>query len=438
MSLLGCPNEVLWQIAKYLDELTLSYLIQTSRFFSQLLTLRLHQLAIQDKDGLPALCWAAVHDHAPLARLLLSKGSDVNGCEPKLQETPLHHAALNGSKNIVILLLNSGAGVNKRNTLKRTPLHHAAAGGYEKLVRLLLVSGADIHAKDNTLNTPFRLAVESVPTVLAQLMLMRGPADPNELWRAAEYRAKATVEALLENGSAAEIDMRDNNGETPLHWAAASGFEDIGRYEDMGIMVFKLLIKKGVNIHAVDNEHNTLLHIAASNGCAAIVRFLLENFMDVNSRNIYGQTPLLCAAQGDVDCPVRTIKLLLDYRAQVNARDFLGTTALHNLVFGCSAHLSLRALEGVAMLLNKGADTNIQDLGGETALHIAVFGMNSDGSKEVIELLLDGGADIDIKDFSGISPVHLAQLAGNDDITGLLLDYKASKVVKEVWYDCEG
>ena len=59
------------------------------------------------------------------------------------------------------------------------------------------------------------------------------------------------VRELLANG--ADVDAKDKNGETALHWAACDGRVDVA----------KILIEKGADVDAKDNHGWTALHEAA-------------------------------------------------------------------------------------------------------------------------------------------------------------------------------
>jgi ankyrin repeat protein len=68
-----------------------------------------------------------------------------------------------------------------------------------------------------------------------------------------------------------------------------------------------------------------LLGCAAMLGSTDIIKLLLDHGAEVNSKDTYGQTPLILAAwQGDAE----DVKLLLDKHADVTLRDAAGKTAL--------------------------------------------------------------------------------------------------------------
>ena len=75
-------------------------------------------------------------------------------------------------------------------------------------------------------------------------------------------------------------------GSTPLHGACGALMKDLA----------ELLISRGADIHAADNEGLTALHMAAYAGGSDLVSFLLSKGADANARDIKGNTPMKHAA----------------------------------------------------------------------------------------------------------------------------------------------
>lgn len=147
MSLLNFPNELLLEITEHLCLRDLNSLLRTSHFYARLLTPRIHRLALEEKDGLTALQWAAARGHEPLARLLLREGVNINNSRNGW--TALHRAVRHGFGDIVALLLEGGADASIKGTAGMTALHWAAFLGNEKVVRKLLETGVGISTEDN-------------------------------------------------------------------------------------------------------------------------------------------------------------------------------------------------------------------------------------------------------------------------------------------------
>lgn len=234
MSLLELPNELLLPIAEHLDSESLSCLLRTSHFFAELLTPLLHKLATQDKDGVPALLWAAERNHKTLVALLLEMGADINiqNKEDLITGTALHKVVMHRDESIVRLLLDKGANVEEVDQYFKTPLHHATFEGFGEMVRLLLEKGANAEAKDYRGCTPLQIAIQSGANAIIEMLLDHG-ADieaRNEggltaLHQAVNYGSIPTVTLLLERG--ADLHARGNHGETPLILAQRNRYKKV-------------------------------------------------------------------------------------------------------------------------------------------------------------------------------------------------------------------
>lgn len=74
------------------------------------------------------------------------------------------------------------------------------------------------------------------------------------------------------------------------------------------INVAKLLAENGANVYVIDDNGNSILHLAVQSGSSALVLFALRNNINVNDINMLGMTALHVAIErGDLDI----IKLLL-------------------------------------------------------------------------------------------------------------------------------
>lgn len=131
----------------------------------------------------------------------------------------------------------------------------------------------------------------------------------------------------------------------------------------------------------------------------------------VNSKVIYGETPLILAAtygQRDI------AEWLLNNHADIEAGDSNGATALD--------WASGRSHENVvALLLERGAKVNAKTEDDFTALESA----SMSGDKEVVELLLDHGADVNARGDEGMTPLLRAACTKSTDVVELLLAHGA-------------
>jgi serine/threonine protein kinase len=89
--------------------------------------------------------------------------------------------------------------------------------------------------------------------------------------------------------------------------------------------LFKLMIKKGVNVNARNEYDQTPLMWASRQGETEVIKLLIEKGADVNAKNVYAETALTWAIrQGETE----VIKLLIEKGADVNARSYKGQSAL--------------------------------------------------------------------------------------------------------------
>ena len=99
----------------------------------------------------------------------------------------------------------------------------------------------------------------------------QSPLD-SDLLKMAKNGADALVEVLLTSG--ADVNARDNNGQTPLMLAAAEG-----HYETVAA-----LLDAGADVHAKDNDGKTASLLAGEKGHADIVQIL---GLDLKDRQLW-------------------------------------------------------------------------------------------------------------------------------------------------------
>jgi protein phosphatase 1 regulatory subunit 16A len=211
---------------------------------------------------------------------LLKAGSDPNSHnEDGL--TPLHQCAIDDNEKLVRLLLQYNADVNAKDTELWTPLHAAACCGYIEIVRLLIANGADLLAVNSEGNMPYDLCdVETTLDVIESEMAQRGITQEliEEKRGEPERQMLADMKILRQKGE--ELDIRQPNGSTYLHAAAANGYYDVVAF----------LLRIGVSPDLKDNEGWTPLHAAAHWNQPDIIELLCEYSAGIGLTTFTGET----------------------------------------------------------------------------------------------------------------------------------------------------
>jgi uncharacterized protein len=126
-------------------------------------------------------------------------------------------------------------------------LHDAARSGDIAEVKRLLATGGDINERDGNDATPLHWAAYAGHTLLARLLIERGAdvyANENQICLVPFQTAAAE--------QSPQANAQIPNGVTPLHWAAAGGYGSTA----------ELLIAEGANVNAETNEGLTPLGTA--------------------------------------------------------------------------------------------------------------------------------------------------------------------------------
>ena len=203
-------------------------------------------------------------------------------------------------------------------------------------------------------------------------------------------------------------DSRNSAGIPPLYYAALCGFYDL---------VEHLLIKYPQDVN-VDGGYCVRPLVAALAGKHFQTADLLRrSSADPHPRRYKDMTPLHSAAYyGDFE----VVQKLIEYGADIGAKDFDGHTPLYFASFGNYGNLD-KHCPLLQLLLEHGADINAQSKDGTTALHRA----SSSGRLEIVRLLLEHGADTKAENDHGKTALRVAEEGGKFEVAKLLLEHKA-------------
>jgi len=138
------------------------------------------------------------------------------------------------------------------------------------------------------------------------------------------------------------------------------------------------------------------------------VNLLLEKGGGVDQTTIDGLNCLHLAIRSGSD-NYEMIKLLVDGKAQVNAKTNNGDTPLHYASY-------MGYVKSASVLIESGAILEERGQNHSTPLHFAA----REGQIEIVRLLLEKGALVNPKDKDGDTPINCAELNGHTRCVELL------------------
>jgi ankyrin repeat protein len=140
------------------------------------------------------------------------------------------------------------------------------------------------------------------------------------------------------------VEDRDRAGRTPLHYAAIDPPHDlpfIAAQTDPKLAAenerksneFKIanttkLVDEGAEVDAIDDNGSTPLHFAAAGDSVDIVRILLDAGANVNAVNAKGETPLYKAVRNTTGYAAQIVGLLRERGADPTIEMPNGSSAL--------------------------------------------------------------------------------------------------------------
>ncbi|XP_045616246.2 uncharacterized protein [Procambarus clarkii] len=298
------------------------------------------------------------------------------------------------------------------------------------------------------LNKSLGKAVCSHDADKARSLLKLG-ADPNvscghspALLRAAKDGALYVLQALLAAG--ADVDVRSELGNSPLHVAARAGYSEVAVQ----------LVQSGAFVDAINRSGVTPLQMALAHGHLEVAQTLLRFNADIFLPNKIGETayelmnqlgyvglsasprelrrdsaPGTRVEPSSTETPV-AVKMILGIEegCPVTVETCLAEGAPPNTVVPLALHWPAHATvlhrashHGhdliVRLLLAAGAEVNRQDVVGNTPLHAAAQA----GHNRVVKILLGHGARLEATSKSGMTPLHRAASKGKELTCNLLL-----------------
>ncbi|KAL7290341.1 hypothetical protein TKK_0016036 [Trichogramma kaykai] len=330
-----------------------------------------------------------------------------NGADPSAKDNsgiaPVYIALAKGHSEMVDFFIQNGIDVNQplSQFYKIMPLHVAALKGFSYIVSMLLHYGADPEAQTKQGHSAVSIAIVSNHTECAKQILttipdlnvdLRHINNQTLLHLSCQYDREECVKMLLLLG--ADIHLQDENGMTALHIVAHKNH----------LNLMQILLSYGCNVNVTDKWNRTPLYSAVMSNHASMVKMLLTYGANTDSIGMALHKALKNNQR-------QVVMLLLNHGVDVQSRDLVGNTLLQTAV-------KQGDVEITRQLLRLGADVSL--IGGINSLMPDAI---SSKNPQLVALLCDAGADVDNPNEDGTTPIERAMLIGNHEILDILLRY---------------
>ncbi len=319
-------------------------------------------------------------------------------------------------------LLQAGVDVNYRGESEWTPLTKAAVWGCPRAVKLLLENHAEPNPPRYSYST---LELAKTPEIAKLLVAAGAKLKPEDIRYSVTFGSRELVQWFLDHG----IDPTKVKGHEPTLLFSARSPE-----------IVDLLVARGVDIHARDEEGRTALiwMLQMLPAPAKTVAALLKHGADPNARMKGGYTPLMQAEDG------ASVDALVAAGADLHAADDRGNGVLmsgwgaaipsrikalqrHGLTLdpakGGALLISAIQLRGdlaaVKTLLALGVDPNSPQVWEGRAFGSALSAAISGGKFQIADVLRTSGAN-------SVGPLSEATAKGDLAQMAALLDAGAS------------
>lgn len=348
------------------------------------------------KQGRTAVIFALLANEIEIVRFLINEGVIVKNCLGINEENLLHVAAYHNRAEAISLLIDNGTLINQRNQKGETPLHVALKNGANETAQILIAKGANVLTSTDEGRSPLGLSikycdVKTTASILKRKVSTETPTgfDVTALQLAIMEDKFEEAHLLLEAGASVNPPLNGDHqsplvlaiqkGNTPLVEALLKKKANLSQNSNRGEGIIvtaikskkpeiaRLLIEAGVKLNTPENASAILE--AAKNDALSLVQLLAEKGADIHDVDPELGSVIHILATKNTPESKELINLLIAKGvkdAHLDIRNGEGLTPLHIAVQN-------RETELAALFLKNGASSKITDLRGHSCLGTAVF-----------------------------------------------------------------
>ncbi len=388
---------------------------------------------ITNSEGLTALHISVECKRINIIDFLLENGAKID-IQCNQGNTPLMHGIeKNVQEEIISKLITYKSNLDIQNIKGKTALMLAIQQNYKSIIKILLKAGCQYDLKDYENNTILHLIINKCDILKLFLEKLKHS-------NCIDSKNKRSFTPLLHNindiesvkillASNADPNVCTVERVTPLLIAAKLG----------DINLVNLLLKYKANVNQQEQDGHTPLMIAAINNQIEVVKILLDNGANTNINNQSGHNCLYITnneaiinliIESDKSLNAKQIQFikamrfnnkeqvlnLIEDEVDINTQNSFGETVLMWAV--TNHHIDIIEI----LLKQKNINLNLQNTVGDTALIIASRLNNFN----IVKLLLNAQADPNILNYYQLYALNYAIGHGNNEIAELLLRANAN------------
>ena len=248
-------------------------------------------------------------------------------------------------------------------------------------------------------------------------------ADENSLANRLMKHENSVVKRKTKKIALKNVNVKDKNGNTPLHYAAASGSNS----------ALRLLVSLGADKMIRNKNGQTPTELAKDRFCRMALMQMAEaadaaidqrSPVDINEGDESGDESGSTKDSVKSVSKMRTMKSLIDRGEDVNGVSSIqSNTALHRAAIRGQVDVT-------ETLLKSGADVEQTNCNGWTPLHCCAY-FSSRDHRSVAAALLDADADIDARTLRKRTALHICVLQLNVDSSTPKPAAKPNKTLKQ-------